>query len=464
MFFPLLVAAISLARPDTILPSDLSLLGVAVESGAPVHAMSLEQGDAATTLLGVEEVSRTPATVVPARASTTDPIFVASPPARLDFAVYASMPLPSTGLAGAPAHGMSASNELGFSPRELDRAVTAIEAEVRRGALPGAALAVGRWNQPVIEKGIGTVDRLAGSATVDPDHTIYDLASLTKVVATTTAVMLLWEDGDIDLDAPVRTYLPAFSGGDRDRITIRHLLTHTSGLPAGATVDGLSRDEVFARIYATGLRSRPGQRVEYSDLGFIVLWQAAEAAHGAPLTVLLQKRVFGPLGMKFTSFLPGETCVRCAPTLDREGFRGVVHDPIARRLGGVAGHAGLFSTAHDLSRFAAMLASGGELDGVRVLRASTIALFTQRQPGAGVRALGWETPNERGDGSGGLIISPGAFGHTGFTGTSLWVDPQRGTWTVLLSNRTLRPRGANRIQALRREVNDWVANSVDFAR
>jgi len=464
MLSPLLVAAIVLARPDTILPADLLLLGEAVAQPVAVHAVLLEEGDGISSLLGAEESDRAVTMPVSARARPAEPIFVASPQVRLDFSVYASMPLPATGLAGAPAHSLVTIEELGFTSRELDRAVSAIEAEVRRGALPGAAFAAGRWDRTVVERGIGKVDRTVGSPTVDPDHTLYDLASLTKVVATTTAVMLLWEDGVIDLDTPVREYLPRFSGGDRDRVTIRHLLTHTSGLPAGIETGSLTRDEVMTKIFNTSLRSRPGQKVEYSDLGFIVLWAAAENAYGAPLPAMLQQRVYGPLGMKFTSFLPGETCVRCAPTLDREGYQGIVHDPIARRLGGVAGHAGLFSTAHDLSRFAAMLASGGELDGVRVLRGSTVALFTQRQPNAGVRALGWETPNEGGQGSGGLVISRGSFGHTGFTGTSLWIDSDRGTWTVLLSNRTLRPRGANRIQELRREVNSRVANSVDLAR
>jgi CubicO group peptidase (beta-lactamase class C family) len=166
--------------------------------------------------------------------------------------------------------------------------------------------------------------------------------------------------------------------------------------------------------------------------------------------------------MEMTSFQPGESCVRCAPTADRPGYRGVVHDPVARRLGGIAGHAGLFSTVHDLSIFAAMLASRGELNGVRIFQAETIDLFTRRQAGAGVRALGWETPAPSGTGAGGIRISSNAFGHTGFTGTSLWVDPQRGTWVVLLSNRTY-DDGPNRMQALRRAVNDSVAIAVDQA-
>src|SRR5690606_38393885 len=149
----------------------------------------------------------------------------------------------------------------------------------------------------------------------------------------------LYEDGKIELDAPVERYLPAFSGGSKSRVTIRHLLTHTSGLPAGGNTAGVTPEESLRSAMAIPLREQPGRRVVYSDIGFIILWAAAEAAHGAPLPALLQERIFDPLDMRFTSYLPGDQCVRCAPTLERPGYRGVVHDPIARKLGGVAGHA-----------------------------------------------------------------------------------------------------------------------------
>jgi serine-type D-Ala-D-Ala carboxypeptidase len=196
-----------------------------------------------------------------------------------------------------------------------------------------------------------------------------------------------------------------------------------------------------------------------------VLWAAAEAAAREPLFRLLDRRVFTPLEMYSTTFLPVPTggCARCAPTArrpDGSQIRGRVHDPTAFRLGGVTGNAGLFSTAHDMARFAAMMARGGELDGVRVLQEETVRQFTSRQPGSGTRALGWDTPARDGTGAGGMQISSRSFGHTGFTGTSMWIDPDRGTWAVLLSNRTFEPRGANRMQAVRRSVNDWVALSA----
>jgi CubicO group peptidase (beta-lactamase class C family) len=363
-----------------------------------------------------------------------------------------------------PRHSLVAPEAAGLRTSDLLRAAESVEREIRRGGFPGAALAIGRRDQVVVERGLGHLDWLSGSEIVDPDLSVYDLASLTKVVATTTAVMLLVEDGKLALDTPVRTLLPGFSGGGKDFVTIRHLLTHTSGLPAGAEIRGRFPEQALASVIATRLEHAPGTSVEYSDIGFIVLASAAAEAAGEPLYRLLDRRVFGPLGMRSTTFLPGEWCGRCAPTDQRRDgsfHRGIVHDPLAQQLGGIAGHAGLFSTVHDLARFAAMLSRGGELDGIRVLKAETLWMFTQRQQGAGTRALGWDTPDPRGGGAAGLKISPGSFGHTGFTGTSLWVDPVKGTWTVLLSNRTFEPRGPNRMQALRRQVNDLVASAVE---
>jgi CubicO group peptidase (beta-lactamase class C family) len=355
--------------------------------------------------------------------------------------------------------------QAGFAPGRLREAEAAVWREVRRGAFPGAALVVGRGEKVIERKGIGRT--AAGGGAVDPDSTLYDLASLTKVVATTTAVMLLVEDGLMELDAPVSRYLPEWrsaaptgpnAGAARERVTIRHLLAHTSGLPAGAGVGG-TPDEALRRLLSTPLRWQPGERVVYSDLGPIALWAAADRVADEPLEELLERRVFAPLGMTSTRFRPELPCEQCAPTAPTVP-QGRVHDPTARRLGGVAGNAGLFSTASDLGRFAAMLANGGELGGVRILREETIREFTRRQPRSATRALGWDTPSRQG-GAAGSRISPRAFGHTGFTGTSLWIDPDRGTWTILLANRTYQPRGPNRMQALRRTVHDHVSAAVD---
>jgi CubicO group peptidase (beta-lactamase class C family) len=357
----------------------------------------------------------------------------------------------------------AAAREARLEREKLDAAERLVRAEVRRGAFPGAALAAGRGAHMELLRGIGNAEW--GKYEVDAERTVYDIASLTKVVATTTAVMLLVEDGRMDVDAPVSRYLPEFSGGKKDRVTIRHLLTHTSGLPAGAAAPGTPSQALRALI-RTPLQAAPGERMVYSDVGFVALWAAAQKAAGEPLDDLLRRRVFTPLGMVATRFNPGgEACDRCSPSYRKDDgtpVRGKVHDPTARKLGGVAGNAGLFSTAADLARFAAMLASGGTLEGVTVFREETIRQFTARQPNAGNRALGWETPKESG-GSSGSQVSRKAFGHTGFTGTSLWVDPERGTWTVLLANRTFDPHASNRIQALRRAVNDRVAEAAELA-
>ncbi len=364
---------------------------------------------------------------------------------------------------GAP-HELATAAQAGMSATALIRAEEAVYSEMRRGAFPGAALAVGRRGDVVLEQGIGSTGRGYDAQPVDPDRTVYDLASLTKVVGTTTAVMLLVEDGKMRLDDRVSSYLPEWGGGEKDRVTIRDLLTHTSGLPAGMDVpSGLSYEEGVLRAIRAPLQGRPGMRVEYSDVGFVVLFAAAERAAGEPIYRLLDRRVFEPLRMRSTGYWFGEGCRRCAGTARSHGdtFRGAVHDPISRRLGGVTGNAGLFSTAHDLARFAAMMANGGTLDGVPVLRASTIRQFTQRQPGTGTRALGWDTPTRSG-GASGSRVSEHSFGHTGYTGTSLWIDPERGTWAVLLTNRTYDTESNNRMQALRREVHDRVSESADM--
>jgi CubicO group peptidase (beta-lactamase class C family) len=373
----------------------------------------------------------------------------------------------------APAAVSSASDVAGISLvrrvatldlAPLDAAEAAVRAQVAAGSLPGAALAIGRQDQSVMEKGIGRVGWSASAEKVDAEHTVYDLASLTKVVATTPAVMLLVEEGRLDLDAPVVRYLPEFGGGERDRVTLRHLLTHSSGLPAGVEVAAGDPEAAWRQLLRTPLVNAPGEAVVYSDVGMNVLFAAAERAAGEPLFRLLDRKVYGPLKMRSTTYLAGEGCPTCAPTLrdeNDEPVRGLVHDPIARRLGGVAGNAGLFSTAHDVGRFAAMMANGGELDGVRVFREETVRMFTTRQPDVGTRALGWDTPGPNGSGGAGLKFSKTSFGHTGFTGTSVWIDPSRHTWTVLLSNRVYQPHGPNQIMALRRRVNDRVAVAAD---
>lgn len=343
------------------------------------------------------------------------------------------------------------------------RASALVEAEltvahaVSRGLLPGAALAVGRRDRIVLERGLGRLEPSPSAAVVDPETTLFDLASLTKVIATTAGIMVLYEQGRLRLDDPVYRYLPGFVGGGRERITIWHLLTHTSGLPEGRDLLG-STPFAWAQLLTTAPIRPPGREVRYSDVGFAILWKVLEAAAREEPYRFLDRHVFGPLGMRATTFVPGFGCATCAPTWWSGGVpvAGLVHDPMARRLGGVSGHAGLFSTLHDVARFAAMMANDGVLDGRRIFRRETIRMFTSSQPGCGTRALGWDTRPPSGGGPVGVRMSPRAFGHTGYTGTSLWIDPETGLWVVLLSNRTLGAASSARMQMLRRTVHDEV--------
>jgi CubicO group peptidase (beta-lactamase class C family) len=330
----------------------------------------------------------------------------------------------------------------------VDR-LRAIDRVVRRGldagGFPGAAVVVGRDGYSVYQKGFGRVDWRSGSAAVSAEKTIYDLASLTKVVATTTAAMILFDQGKLELDAPVMRYLPGFSGGEKDRVTVRHLLTHRSGLPAGRELWRLASSPSGARwaVVATPLVCAPGSCFIYSDLGADVLGWVVEAIAGETLDTFVQRLVFAPLGMTDTFFNPADSLEhRIAPTeiAPPRGYpiRGEVHDENAYVLGGVAGHAGLFSTAADLSVFAQMMLNGGEYDGVRIVSDSAIDLFTKRAAGPGSwagssRALGWDTAD--GDGSSGIYLTSEAYGHTGFTGTSMWIDPERDLFVILLTNR-----------------------------
>jgi CubicO group peptidase (beta-lactamase class C family) len=309
---------------------------------------------------------------------------------------------------------------------------------ITAGGYPGASVVVGRNGYSVFEKGYGRLGWTPGSAAVVPDESIYDLASLTKVVGTATAAMILYDEGRLDLEAPVSKYLPAFSGGTKDQVTVRHLLTHTSGLPAGRDLRRQASSAWEARqlVIGTSLTCNPGRCQVYSDLGADVLGFTIEAITGQGLDAFLDERVFTPLGMNDTHFRPEAAMLdRIAPTevSPPRGYalRGEVHDESAWALGGVAGHAGLFSTAADLSLFAQMMLNRGTLNGVRIVSDSAVARFTART--SGTRALGWDTSD--GDGAAGVHMGEHAYGHTGFTGTSIWIDPDRDLFVILLTNR-----------------------------
>jgi CubicO group peptidase (beta-lactamase class C family) len=341
-------------------------------------------------------------------------------------------------------------------PAATERAIALVSAGVGE-AYPGAAVAVGEGARVERVSAVGRIGWRDASPLVLADTTLYDVASLTKVMATTMAVLLLVQDGVIELDDPVRRHLPGFEGEGKERVTWRHLLTHTSGLPAGAVVRGSTDAERLRRLLRTKLGMPPGTTVTYSDIGYVVAYAAAERAAGEPLPKLLKRRVWEPLGMDATRFSPGRGCEDCAPTLrlkTGEPFRGLPSDPLARQLGGVAGHAGLFSTIRDVARFTAMVANGGELDGVRILEPALAREMLTQQPRAGRRTLGWTAfcPDEP-PGPSRACERPMAVGHNGWSGTSIWLDPERGYWVALLTNRSY--ERANRpfpLDGLRREL------------
>jgi len=365
---------------------------------------------------------------------------------------------------GAPVLRPTAAVEVGLDPDSLRRVDELVGASIRGGVFPGATLAIGRRAGLVMQRGYGGDTRRGTVVPATPD-TRFDLASLTKVIGTTSAIMALVDDGKLSLETRVVDVLPDFRGRGKADVRIRHLLTHTSGLPAGAALANvaLSPRDAVSRVLATPLRTRPEAEVVYSDWGPIILAAVVERISGEPIDRYLARRVFGPLGMSSTGYLPPLAVGRAtAPTVrgstDEADRRGVVHDPNAFRLGGVTGHAGLFSSARDLAIFAQMMLNEGSYGDVRVFRPQTVRTFTARQPGAGHRALGWETAD--GAASSGGAISPSAFGHTGFTGTSIWIDPENELFVILLTARTYDNSSSAPVQRLRRGLNDLVAGAI----
>lgn len=340
-----------------------------------------------------------------------------------------------------------------------------LERAVRDSVFPGGVAIIGTRSDILAELSVGRIDR--DSLAPAPDaQTIWDLASLTKVVGMTTAMMQLVETRAVALDAPVQRYLPEWEGLWKDRVTVRHLLTHSSGLRAHRELfrEVETASEARQLVLATPLDTAPGLRYVYSDLGAILLGMIIERVSGQSLDVYLQAKVFGPLKMADTRYHPRlDDIERVAPT-EKDPWRGrhlrgEVHDENAFRLGGVSAHAGLFSTAADLARFAQALLNGGELEGVRVVRPSTIAEFTRVQDAQlSHRALGWETPT--GTNSAGRLMKSPAFGHTGFTGTSVWIDPANDLFIILLTNRVNPSRENSRIGPIRTTIADVAARAA----
>jgi CubicO group peptidase (beta-lactamase class C family) len=352
---------------------------------------------------------------------------------------------------------------VGMDPGRLARIDGVVQEALRRSQLPGAVILVVRHGHIVFHRAYGHRSLKPGELAMTED-TVFDLASLTKPIATATALLLLLERGQVRLGDRIAEYLPAFRRKETAAITVEHLLLHTSGLisdnPLSDFQDG--REKALERINRLTPLADPGQKFMYSDVGYIVLGELVEKVAGEPLDVFTRKNIFSPLGMKETTFRPGKDLAeRAAPTELRAGtwLRGEVHDPRANLLGGVAGDAGLFSTGEDLAVYSQMVVGGGAVAGRRVLSPATVRLMTTPRPvPGGLRALGWDVQTAYSSNRGELF-PVGSFGHTGFTGTSLWIDPGSQTAVIFLSNR-VHPDGKGDVKRLRGQVATLVAASI----
>jgi CubicO group peptidase (beta-lactamase class C family) len=352
-----------------------------------------------------------------------------------------------------------------FRAEKLAAMDAAILQAIADNKCPGGVLWVER-NGASYHKAFGS-RVLVPEREVMTEDTIFDAASLTKVVACAPAVMLLVERGAVELDVPVKTYIAEFTGGGKDAVTVRQLLNHTSGLRPDVETKSDWRGQAEAVRKACEeekLQTVPGTVFKYSDINFFLLGEIVQRASGMPLEVFVQHEIYGPLKMWDTGFLPPRGKLsRIAPTEAENGnppWRGVVHDPTCRKMGGVAGHAGLFTTAADLARYARMLVQLGELDGVRVFKPETVRQMTSVQTPPEIlerRGLGWDIDSPYSGPRGGKF-PVGSYGHTGWTGTSLWIDPFSKTFVIFLSNRN-HPSGGN-VSALRRELGTLAAEAM----
>jgi CubicO group peptidase (beta-lactamase class C family) len=356
--------------------------------------------------------------------------------------------------------------EVGASQSRLDVIDGLVEKQIADGELAGAVVLVGFRGKIIFRRAYGDrqVEPAREPMTVD---TAFDLASLTKPIATATSVMILVDEGRIDLDAPVAKYLPGFGSNGKEQITVRDLLTHQGGLIADNSIKDYA--EGIARSWENILGLTPvaerGTRFIYSDMGFVTLGKLVETVSGKPLDEFVRERIYVPLGMKDTMYRPvPDLAARCAATEQRDGkwMKGDVHDPRAWALGGVAGHAGLFSTADDLARYAQMIVNGGEYGGRRILSAAIVDQMKapQKVP-SGVRGLGWDKQTSYSSNRGDLFTAE-AIGHGGFTGTGIWIDPPQQLFVIFLSTR-LHPDGKGTVNPLIGRIGTVAAGSVPFA-
>ena len=355
--------------------------------------------------------------------------------------------------------------------KQFGRAFDLIRAAIARQAFPGAALAVAHGGKLVASWGFGRFTYEEESPQVQP-NTVFDLASVTKVIATTTMAMMLYERGKLALDAAVASVLPGFVSlapahqrGKRESVTIQMLLAHSSGLPAYEKLFEFTanREELVRAAINTPLTTAPGTRAEYSDIGFILLGEVLSRKASESLDEFAQREIFQPLGLNETWFIPPLEMRKEIPptehdlTFRKRVIQGEVNDENAWVMGGVSGHAGMFASAPDLARFAEFMLRGGE----GLVKEPTLRLFTERQssPVGTSRALGWDTPSH--PSTSGTRFAPSSFGHLGFTGTSVWIDPKRHLSVTLLTNRTWPNRSSQLIREVRPAVHDAIVEAIE---
>jgi len=334
-------------------------------------------------------------------------------------------------------------------------------------SFPGGVVLVWKDGKTNYEKAYGNYTYDPQSERVYP-HTLYDLASLTKVVATTTAAMICYDRDLFSLDDKVIKYIPEFVVNDKENITIKNLLLHNSGLPAWKKFYGreLKYNDVINEIYSSELEYKTGEKTVYSDLGIITLGKIIEKVSGKTLDVFCKDEIFIPLKMNGTFYNPDNSLKKlCAPTETDNYWRmktlqGEVHDETSAILNGVAGHAGLFSTADDLAKLMSVLLNKGKINQKIFIQQNTIELFTKRTSKESTRAIGWDTKSDSGS-SAGKYFSKNSFGHTGYTGTSIWADPDRNLFVVFLTNRVYPTRENTKIQKVRPQLHNAVIKSIE---
>ena len=355
----------------------------------------------------------------------------------------------------------------------FDRIEAVVEHGIVRGVYPGAVVVIGRADRVLYARGFGHLTWEANWPVPSPDTSLWDIASISKVVGTTSAIMVLVERGQVRLDAPVSRYLPRFRGPKKEDVTVRMLLDHTSGLPSYVQFFKLTkaRDSAIGLLYQEPLRRRPGSEAVYSDLNALLLGLLVEAVSGEPLDAFVSREVFQPLGMTSTRYRPtGTDRRRAVPTGQWRGHPvgGEVNDQNAVVFGGAAGHAGVFSTGMDLARFAQMWLNEGRTPGGRFVQTETVRRFLVRRQEAGSRLLGWDTPEHAPNRLSvfGNLLSERAYGHTGWTGTKMWIDPGRDLFLVFLTNRSFHPkvRGSiSELRTIRSQLSDAVVRAVPGA-